>query len=65
MCLSLYDAGKKGPMAVEHNASNKRISLEESFALLEKDPEHGYEYLDDRVFMITGGTPITQSSVPT
>ena len=57
MCLSLYDAGKKRPMAVEHNASNERISLEEYFALLEKDPEHGYEYLDGRVYMMTGGTP--------
>ncbi len=44
-------------MAVEHNASNERISLEEYFALLEKDPEHGYEYLDGRVYMMTGGTP--------
>ena len=44
-------------MAVEHNASNERISLEEYFALLEKNPEHGYEYLDGRVYMMTGGTP--------
>ena len=44
-------------MAVEHNASNERISLEEYFALLEKDPEHGYEYLDGRVYMMTVGTP--------
>ncbi len=44
-------------MAVKHNASNERISLEEYFALLEKDPEHSYEYLDGRVYMMTGGTP--------
>jgi len=55
--LSLYNTGKKRPMAVKHNASNERISLEEYFALLEKDPEHGYEYLDGRVYMMTGGTP--------
>jgi Uma2 family endonuclease len=55
--LSPYNTGKKRPMAVEHNASNERTSLEEYFALLEKDPEHGYEYLDGRVYMMTGGTP--------
>src|SRR6266699_2254723 len=55
--LSLYNIGKKRPMAIEHNAGNERISLEEYFTLLEKDSEHGYEYLDGRVYMMTGGTP--------
>ncbi len=57
VCLSLYNIGKKRPMAIEHNAGNERISLEEYFTLLEKDPEHGYEYLDGRIYMMTGGTP--------
>src|SRR5216684_3225880 len=44
-------------MAVPHNARNERISLEEYFSLLEKDPEHRYEYLDGYIYMMTGGTP--------
>ena len=44
-------------MAVQHNARNERISLEEYFSLLEKDPEHRYEYLDGYIYMMTGGTP--------
>src|SRR5579859_5604125 len=48
---------KKQSMAVQHNARNERISLEEYFALLEKDPEHRYEYLDGYIYMMTGGTP--------
>lgn len=44
-------------MAVHHNAHNERISLEEYFALLERDPEHRYEYLDGYIYMMTGGTP--------
>src|SRR6266702_2809868 len=55
--LSLYNIGKKRPMAIEHNAGNERISLEEYFTLLEKDSEHGYEYLDGRIYMMTGGSP--------
>ncbi|MHB8600491.1 MAG: Uma2 family endonuclease [Ktedonobacteraceae bacterium] len=37
--------------------SNERKNLEEYFALLESDPEHGYEYLDGYIYMMTGGTP--------
>lgn len=37
--------------------NNERTSLEEYFAILENDPEHGYEYLDGYVYMKTGGTP--------
>ncbi|HEU5374567.1 MAG TPA: Uma2 family endonuclease [Ktedonobacteraceae bacterium] len=44
-------------MAVHHNAHNERVSLEEYFAILAKDPEHGYEYLNGRVYMMTGGSP--------
>ncbi len=44
-------------MAVQHNARNERISLEEYFSLLEKDSEHRYEYLDGYIYMMPGGTP--------
>src|SRR6266581_6294498 len=56
-CVPPYKTGKKRPMAVEHSTPGERISLEEYFALLEKDPEHAYEYLDGRIYMMTGGTP--------
>jgi len=55
--LSPYHTGKKRPMAIEHNTGNERISLEEYFTILEKDPEHGYEYLDGHIYMMTGGSP--------
>lgn len=44
-------------MAVPHDAQNEKVSLEEYFAIVEKDPEHGYEYLNGRVSMMTGGSP--------
>jgi Uma2 family endonuclease len=44
-------------MAVEHSAHYERMSLEEYFVLVERDPEHAYEYLDGRVYMMTGGSP--------
>jgi Uma2 family endonuclease len=44
-------------MAIHHNAHNEQVSLEEYFVILEKDPEHGYEYLAGRVYMMTGGSP--------
>jgi Uma2 family endonuclease len=44
-------------MAVEHSAHYERMSLEEYFALVERDGEHVYEYLDGRVYMMTGGSP--------
>ena len=44
-------------MAVEHSAHYERMSLEEYFALVERDGEHVYEYLDGRVYMMTGGDP--------
>ena len=44
-------------MAVEHSAYSERMSLEEYFALVEQNPEHAYEYLDGRVYMMTGGSP--------
>lgn len=43
-------------MAV-HHAHSEKVSLEEYFAILEKDPEHRYEYLDGNVYMMTGGSP--------
>jgi Uma2 family endonuclease len=44
-------------MAVQHNSFDEHISFAEYLAIVEKDPEHGYEYLDGRVYMMTGGTP--------
>jgi Uma2 family endonuclease len=44
-------------MAVEHSPHSERMSLEEYFALLKRDPEHAYEYLDGHVYMMTGGSP--------
>jgi Uma2 family endonuclease len=44
-------------MAVEHSAHYERMNLGEYFALVERDPEHAYEYLDGRVYMMTGGSP--------
>ncbi|MDQ2714736.1 MAG: Uma2 family endonuclease [Chloroflexota bacterium] len=44
-------------MAVHHNAHDEKVSLEEYFAILEKDPEHRYEYLDGDIYMMTGGSP--------
>src|SRR5258708_3277935 len=44
-------------MAIQHNAPHEKVSLEEYFAILEKDPYHGYEYLNGHVYMMTGGSP--------
>ena len=44
-------------MAIHHNAHDERLSLAEYFATLEQDPAHAYEYLDGRVYMMTGGSP--------
>jgi Uma2 family endonuclease len=44
-------------MALEHSAHRDRMSIQEYLALVEQDPEHAYEYLDGRVYMMTGGTP--------
>ena len=44
-------------MAVEHNSFHEHISFTEYLAIVEKDPEHGYEYLDGRIYMMTGGSP--------
>jgi Uma2 family endonuclease len=44
-------------MAVEHSAQYERMSLEEYLALMEQDPEHAYEYLDGRVYLMTDGSP--------
>lgn len=44
-------------MAVEHNARYERMSFEEYLSLVEQDADHAYEYLDGRVYLMTGGTP--------
>ncbi|HEX7733620.1 MAG TPA: Uma2 family endonuclease [Ktedonobacteraceae bacterium] len=44
-------------MAVHNKKDRDRVSLEEYFAILEKDPEHRYEYLDGTIYMMTGGSP--------
>lgn len=44
-------------MAIQHNTPDERVSLQEYAAILERDPEHRYEYLDGDVYMMTGGSP--------
>jgi Uma2 family endonuclease len=44
-------------MEVERSADAERMSLEEYLTLVENDPEHAYEYLNGRVYMMTGGSP--------
>lgn len=44
-------------MAIQRDPRDERLTLEEYFALLEKDPQHRYEYLDGHVYMMTGGSP--------
>jgi Uma2 family endonuclease len=44
-------------MAVPHNLFDENISFAEYLAVVEKDPEHGYEYLNGRIYMMTGGSP--------
>ncbi len=44
-------------MAIQHNEPQERISLEEFFALVERDSEHRYELIDGYPSMMTGGSP--------
>jgi Uma2 family endonuclease len=44
-------------MAAQHDSFDENVSFDEYLALLEKDPEHGYEYLNGKVYMMTGGSP--------
>lgn len=44
-------------MAGQFDEHKERVSLEAYLALLERDPEHKYEYLDGEVYMMTGGSP--------
>ena len=44
-------------MAMQYEKEPEKISFEEYLRIVEKDPEHGYEYLDGRVVMMTGGSP--------
>jgi Uma2 family endonuclease len=42
---------------MQHDEHQGKISLEEFFALLERDPEHRYELIDGYPYMMTGGSP--------
>ena len=44
-------------MAVERSASYERMGFEEYLSLIEQNPDHVYEYLDGRVYMMTGSSP--------
>jgi len=44
-------------MAVERSAHYERMSFAEYLVLVEQNPEHAYEYLAGRVYMMTGGSP--------
>src|SRR5947209_5658561 len=44
-------------MAVERSASYERMGFEEYLSLVEQDLDHAYEYLEGRVYMMTGGSP--------
>lgn len=44
-------------MAIEHSMHYERMSFEEYLAFVEQDSDHAYEYLDGRVYMMTGGSP--------
>jgi Uma2 family endonuclease len=44
-------------MAIEPGIPYERMSFEEYLVLVGHDSEHAYEYLDGRVYMMTGGSP--------
>ncbi len=44
-------------MTVRPDAHDGRVSFEEYFDVIKKDPEHGYEFLDGHIYMMTGGSP--------
>ena len=44
-------------MPDQYGKPDERVSREAYFALVERDPEHRYEYLDGDVYMMSGGTP--------
>ncbi|HEY1354262.1 MAG TPA: Uma2 family endonuclease [Ktedonobacteraceae bacterium] len=44
-------------MVIRYDEHQGKMSLEEFFALLEKDPEHRYELIDGYSYMMTGGSP--------
>ncbi|HEY7419776.1 MAG TPA: Uma2 family endonuclease [Ktedonobacteraceae bacterium] len=44
-------------MAVERSTPYEQMSFEAYLTLVEQDPEHAYEYLAGRVYMMTGGSP--------
>lgn len=44
-------------MAIQHDEHQRKMNLEEFFALVESDPEHRYELIDGYPYMMTGGSP--------
>jgi Uma2 family endonuclease len=44
-------------MAIEHNTPSERMRFEDYLVLIKQNPEHAYEYLAGRVYMMTGGSP--------
>lgn len=44
-------------MAMQHEIPDEHISFEEYLAVIKKDPEHAYEYMDGEICMMTGGSP--------
>jgi Uma2 family endonuclease len=44
-------------MAIQHDEHQEKISLEEFFALLERDPDNRYELIGGYPYMMTGGAP--------
>lgn len=44
-------------MTIGRGTPHERVSFEAYLALVERDTEHAYEYLDGRIYMMTGGSP--------
>lgn len=44
-------------MAMQHEIPDEHISFEDYLAIIKKDPEHAYEYMDGEICMMTGGSP--------
>jgi hypothetical protein len=40
-------------MAIHRQTPEEQVSAETDLAILEKDPEQGYEYFDSRIYMLT------------
>ena len=44
-------------MAVERSSHYEQMSFDAYLTHVQQDPEHAYEYLAGRVYMMTGGSP--------